>query len=110
MVSMMSLLTYSRPTGCKAAKTRKTKPSTTAVGPESQTIFSTGGRLRRADMRSCHALVIFLCGSVMNVCGPHLDGRACAAQVRGAKDFPNERCGNPLTSFIACHGEGLIPS
>ena len=34
--------------------------------PQSQTIFSTGGRLRIAERRSCQALVMDLCASVMN--------------------------------------------
>src|SRR5215471_16297984 len=63
------------PTGCKAISSRKMNPRTTTSGPESQTIFRTGGRLRMADMRSCHALVIDLCGSLMSRSVPRRLGR-----------------------------------
>src|SRR5258708_10705318 len=43
---------------------RETSPKTTTAGPESQTIFSTAGTLRSAEMRSCHPVHI-LCRSAM---------------------------------------------
>ncbi len=40
---------------------------TTVTGPESQTIFSTGGMLRSAERRSCQALVMVFAGWVIRV-------------------------------------------
>ena len=51
---MMSLVIQSRARGSREATTRKTMPRETTSGPDSQTIFSTGGTLRRADRRSFH--------------------------------------------------------
>src|SRR5690348_15354021 len=56
MLSMISFVTNSRPTGNRDATTRKASPRETTVGPDCQTIFNTGGRLRSAATRSFQPL------------------------------------------------------
>src|SRR5438067_1103448 len=61
MASIISLVMASRARGNSAATRRNTRPKATTAGPESQTIFNTGGTLRRALKRSSHPLQKLSC-------------------------------------------------
>src|SRR5947209_19645857 len=52
MLSIISLVIQSSPTGRSEENRRETKPKTTTGGPESHTILRTGGTLRSAETRS----------------------------------------------------------
>src|SRR5579862_6319850 len=85
---------------------RKTKPNATTTGPDSQTILSTGGRLRIADMRSCQALVMDFCPSVMDEHGALLRQIAQSSIIQRFESYEKrgcltERCRKRNTSFIA---------
>src|SRR5579871_5967890 len=54
--SKMSLATQVSASGKRAATTRAMTPNRTTPRPDSQTIFRTGGTLRRAESRSCQLL------------------------------------------------------
>src|SRR5882762_1188667 len=81
MPSIMSLVIHSAMMGSSEEIRRRISPRETTIGPDSQTIFSTGGTLRSAERRSCHPLqklsfrFIFLSSKVpRSRCLNHLEG------------------------------------
>src|SRR5450631_4121609 len=56
MPSMISFVIQMSATGNREANTREIRPNVTTPGPDSHTIFSTGGTFRSAARRSCHPL------------------------------------------------------
>src|SRR5947209_7358513 len=67
MLSTIDPVTQDVLTGTADTRTRRSSPSTTTCGPESQTIFSTGGTFLSAWRRSCQAERECPCLSVFSV-------------------------------------------
>src|SRR3954451_23372983 len=62
--SMMSLVIHSKAIGSREATTRNSSPSVTTRGPDSQTIFRTGGTFRNAIRRSLQPPQNFACSAM----------------------------------------------
>src|SRR5581483_1061178 len=66
---MISFVIHRRPMGRMDAKSRNTRPRTMTVGPDSHTMFRTGGTFRSAISRSCQLLQKLSCFAIV-VFGP----------------------------------------
>src|SRR6266481_2517861 len=90
MPSMMSLVIQSAAIGNREATSRKTSPSETTIGPDSQTIRRTGGTLRSAERRSTQPLRKFSSSAIFAIF-PSIQ-RGDAEMPKGLPGFQTTEC------------------